>query len=120
MTALAVAVAVVVGAICSELLIRNARKSAWPARRLSVMLRELRSFHAATDDDARQTHLIRGGLQTLTLSLALLVTIALVAAMFAAPILILSWDRTQSALYLAVTTISAIAWWLLRRAWRVR
>jgi hypothetical protein len=116
MTALAVAIALVIGVLCSEVLARGARKDGWAARRLVELREELELFQAALDDDARQRHLVRGGVATLTLSLAVLVSVAIIGFAFAAPMVLLAWDSAQAGIYLAVSGASAIAWWWLRRA----
>ena len=118
MTALVVAIALVVGILFSEVLFRNAGSKAWPSRRLASALAEIQSFRAADNDDARQRHLIRGGIATLTLSLGVLAAIALLAAIYAAPMLLLGWTRDDATIYLAVSGIIAIAWWMVRRARR--
>ena len=114
MTALAVALALVIGVLSAEVLVRSVRRDAWPVRRLSVLRQELSLFHEADNDDARQAHLIRGGMATLTLSLAVLAAIAVVAAVFAAPMIALAWDATQSTIYAVVSGVAAIAWWMIR------
>lgn len=115
MTALAVAIALVIGIFSAEVLVRGLRQDAWPARRFAVMRRELGLFHVADNDDARQAHLIGGGMATLTLSLAVLAAIAVVAAVFAAPMVLLGWDTTQVTIYSVVSFVAAIAWWMVRR-----
>ena len=116
MTALVVATALVVGVIFSEVLIRSTRKDAWPARRLALARDELQRFSRADNDDARQAHIIRGGIATLTLSLAVLAAIAVIACLFAAPLYALDWDDRQATVYFVASTVVAIAWWMLRRA----
>jgi hypothetical protein len=118
MTALVVAIAFLIGILFSEVFIRNLAAGAWPARRLASALGEIQSFRAADNDDARQRHLIRGGVATLTLSLAVLAAIALFAALYAAPMLLLAWTSREVTLYFAVSGIVAVAWWMLRRARR--
>jgi hypothetical protein len=118
MTALVVAIALVVGVLFSEVLLRNAGSRTWAARRLAGALAELKSFHGADNDDARQHHLIRGGMATLTLSLAVLAAIAVCAAVYAAPLLLLALTEREVTIYLVVSAIIAIAWWMLRRARR--
>ena len=118
MTALVVAIALVVGVLFSEVLFRNVGGHTWPARRLTSALEELQSFRAADNDDARQRHLIRGGMATLTLSLAVLAAIALLAAAYAAPVFLLPWTEREATIYFAASSIIAIAWWVLRRARR--
>jgi hypothetical protein len=115
MTALVVGLALVIGIVFAEVLLRNAGVNAWPARGFANMRDELQSFRRADNDDARQHHLIRGGVATLSLSLAVLALIAVCAAVFAAPMLLLPWSDGQTTLYLVVSTVSAIAWWVLRR-----
>jgi DNA-binding helix-hairpin-helix protein with protein kinase domain len=116
MTALVVAIALVVGVVFSEVLMRSARKDAWPARRLAVARHELQCFSRADNDEARQAHIIRGGMATLTLSLAVLGAIAVIACIFVAPLYALDWDDRQSTVYFVASTVIAIAWWMLRRA----
>lgn len=118
MTALVVAIALVVGIVFSEVLFRNVRQGAWPARGLASARDELLAFRGADNDDARQHHLIRGGVATLKVSLAVLAAIAVCAAVFAAPMLLLAWSDRQSTIYVAASSVSAIAWWMLRRARR--
>jgi len=118
MTALAVAIALVIGIVCSEVLARGARRDGWAARRLVVLREELQLFRGAHDDDARQRHLVRGGLATLTLSLAVLVSFAIIGVALAAPMMLLAWDSAQAGIYLAVSSASAIAWWWMRHARR--
>jgi hypothetical protein len=115
MTALVVAIALVVGILCSEVLVRSVRDNAWPPRLLADARRELQRFHVADNDDARQHHLIRGGLATLKVSVAMLVAMALMAAALAAPVYLLHWTDNQTAVYMGVSTVGAIAWWMMRR-----
>ncbi len=118
MTALVIAIALVIGVAFSEVMLRNVGEDAWAVRRLAAVRNELQSFQKANDDDARQHHLIRGGVATLTLSLAVLAAIAVCALLFAAPMFVLAWSERQSTIYLVVSGIGAIAWWMLRRARR--
>jgi len=118
MTALVVTIALIIGVLFSEVLFRNVRGDTWPARRFTSALDELQSFRAADNDDARQRHLIRGGVATLTLSLAVLASIALFASVYAAPMFLLGWTDREATIYFAVSGIIAIAWWMLRRALR--
>lgn len=115
MTALAAAIALVIGILCSEMLARGARSDGWAARRLATVREELQRFHGAADDDERQRHLVSGGLATVGLSSAVLAFIAAIAIAFAAPVVLLAWDAAQDAIYFAVSGVSAIAWWMMRR-----
>ena len=115
MTALVVAAALVVGVLSSEMLVRSIGNNAWPLRLLADARRELESFHKADNDDDRQRHLIGGGVATLKVSLAVLAAMAVIAAAFAAPVLLLGWSESDTALYMVVSTLCAIGWWMLRR-----
>ena len=115
MTALVVVIAILAGLLSAETLSRSIRGSGWSARRFATMRKELERFHKADDDDARQAHLIAGGTAMLVLSLAVLAFLALLAAVYAAPMLLLDWNASQSTLYVAISGVSAVAWWILRR-----
>jgi hypothetical protein len=114
MTALLGVIAVLVGSASSELLLRILRAGAWLPRRLETtrnILRELR----AGDDRQRQESLIRAGVSTVVLGVSVLCVLALIAALYALPTMILGWDTKQETLYVVVATGAAIAWWILRR-----
>ena len=113
MTAL-VAIALAIGLLSSEVLARCMRQDAWPARRFATMRHELQCFHKADNDDARQAHIISSGVATLTLSLASLAVIGVIAIVFVAPIVLLDWNTTDSTIYSIDSAVSAIAWWMFR------
>jgi hypothetical protein len=115
MTALSVALALVVGLLSSEILARCLRQDAWAVRRFAAMRDALQRFHAADNDDARQRYLIRGGMATLTLSLVVLAAVTIAGVAFAAPMVLLEWNATDSTVYGVVAGIVAIAWWHMRR-----
>ena len=113
MTALLGVIAVLVGSASSELLLRSLRAGAWLPRRLRATLNILRELNAG-DDRQRQESLIRAGLSTVVLGMSVLGVLALIAALFALPPMMLGWDTKQQALYAAVATGAAIVWWILR------
>jgi hypothetical protein len=113
MTALAGVIAVLVGSASSELLLRSLRAGAWLPRRLRATLNILRELEAG-DDRQRQSSLIRAGVSTIALGVSVLGVLALIAALFALPTMILEWDAKQETLYALVATGAAIAWWILR------
>jgi hypothetical protein len=113
MTALLGVIAVLVGSASSELLLRSLRAGAWLPRRLRATRIILREFKDG-DDRQRQSSLIRAGVSTIVLGMSALGVLALIAALFALPTVILGWDAKQETLYLVVATGAAIAWWILR------
>jgi hypothetical protein len=116
MTALVVVVSLAAGIACCEFVARTMRAGSWlPAKLIRARLL-LDDFRRATTDDERQAALIRAGTATLTVSLAFLAWIGIVAAIFAGPGAAIGREVPFSPAYLACGSVAAIAWAALR--WR--
>lgn len=86
------------------------------ASRLSKLQATLRAFHAAGNDEARQSLILQAGLHTLTLSLLLFVALAIACLAMALPLLWIRVTTFELTFYMLALSTTAVTWWRIRYA----
>jgi hypothetical protein len=87
----------------------------WAAKQLAIIKASLVKFRSATDDDERQATLLNSGFHSLQIGLIALTLMLLLIAVAAFPPWILEWQQPEQTAYLAISSLSASLWWLVRR-----
>ena len=97
-----------------QLLMVVGRRAAF-GQRLLGLNDMMRAFHAAKDDDTRQSLLLQAGTRTVGLSLLLLITLAIACLVMALPWVWLTTSPGEVTAYMAGLTVSALLWWRFKR-----
>ncbi len=108
------AAATVGGPCLSEICLRSLANP-WAAAQLGSIKASLIKFRSATDDDERQATLLNSGFHSLQLGLIALTLMLLLIAIAAFPPWVLEWQQPKQTAYIAISSLTATLWWLVRR-----
>ncbi len=84
--------------------------------RLTRLQVALRAFRAAEDDEARQSLILKAGMQTLTVSLLLLATLLIACLVMVLPWAWFPVTEFELGSYMLCLSVTAAMWWRFRYA----